>query len=147
MNRNNAVFAAYSDTLVVDVAFGHELISPLSERKRAALAEAYLSQNIRTYSYVAHESWLEDAVLGDNIIVPANNQFKIACYLGTRSIAALDLDSTEIQYKWMVGFVPKDLLARFEDSNRMNQELLEQANMSRVESIRASVRQALYLEQ
>jgi len=72
---------------------------------------------------------------------------KVARFVGTRGIDVLDLDTFNIQYKWIYGFLPAALLDRYAEAVQSNEDLLHQANRSRIEAIRTQVRQQLFLEE
>jgi hypothetical protein len=149
MNRKNAVFVAHEDLVVVDVTFDYPTGRLLSRDEQSELTENYLNGRLRTYTYCALSSWFDiQPYVGDLLLVPTKSDaIKVVRFVATRGIDVLDLDTFEIEYKWIYGFLPQALLDRYAEANVANEALLHQANLARVNAIRTQVRQQLFLEE
>jgi hypothetical protein len=147
MNRKNAVYVIHDDLVTIDVTFEYATCRELIPEELNELVNNYLNQRIKTHTYCALQSWLpENLSTGDLVLVPAKKDFTAARFVNLGGVENLDLDTFQIEYKWILGFLPQALLDQYQAAIKMNEDILQRANVARAEAIRVAVKQQLFLE-
>ena len=131
MNTNTALFLLDEELVVINVTFLFD--------SRAS------NPTDNTYTYCARRSWLPKTELkqGDLIIVPVPNKTKLAYFHSFGDELDLNLDNDVIQYKYIIGVMPSELLQRHQDANDDLEKQRQLIARTRINTLRATIKNQL----